>query len=445
LLQDAVAIAVEALSWMELEGLSERQALARASRQLGLHDDGSLRLAFNFITETIRRLSFIDMIETQALSPRKMDEWSLGVKNFLRIYTYWIHFRNATFKETLSLLNSGRKVLGRGELFPVEEAFGRSLGIDPKQLLINEPEQIRTSHETGHPEWFVNYCYKLLGRGDALRLLDEDRRAPPTYLRINRVKHNSDEAVRTLENEGVSLIEIENFEDLWRVERTVRPLVKLKSYRNGFFQIQDLSSQAACIAASPKPGDFVLDVCAAPGVKTCSLAQMMENTGTILSIDISTTRMKVWKGEVRRMGVEAAHPTICDARQSLPIEGEADLVFLDPPCSSTGIFSKLPSMKWRINPEDVARLSSAQSHMLEVSSSHVKRLGALLYSTCSILVEENELVVEKFLRTHPDFEIAPASLRTGSSGLRGLTEAIRFYPHKDRCNGFFLARMNRLD
>jgi len=445
LLQDSVALAVEALSWMELEGMSERQALARVSKQLKLHDEGSLRLAFSMIAETNRRLNLIDLVANWAVSPKNLDDWRLGVKSFLRLYVYWTIIRKATFKETMSLLNCGRRILGRDELLPVEEAFGKILGCDPGRLIIDEPESGRVSLETYHQEWFVKYCYRLLGRDDALRLLAQDLKAPPTYLRISRLKGKPDELLSKLESEGVVLRKIEAMKDLWRLERTERPLVKLGSYRLGNFQIQDLSSQAACVAANPRPGDSVLDVCAAPGVKTCSLAQMMENKGSVVSIDISTARMKVWKSEVKRMGVELAQPLISDARQPLPLTGEADVVLLDPPCSNTGLFAKTPSMKWRTRPEDAERLPETQYKMLEVSSNHVRRSGVLVYSTCSLLVEENEMVVEKFLRRHQNFRLTPTSIGLGSEALRGLNEARRLYPHRDGCNGFFLAKLERLD
>ena len=444
LLQDSIALAVEALSWMELEGLSERQALGRVSRQLQLFDVSSLKLGFSLIAETVRRLNMIDLVAAWSLSTGKLDSWSLGVKNFLRLYIFWVHFRNSSPNEILSFLSGGRKVLGRNELLPVEEAFGKILGCNPKALILNKPEHERVSLETYHEVWFVEYCYRLLGRHDALALLAQDLQPPPMYIRTSTLKLDSEEVLRNLQNEGVSLRKV-GVESLWRVEKTLRPLIKLRSYHLGIFQIQDLASQAACIAADPKPGDMVLDVCAAPGVKTCSLAQTMNNQGTIISIDISRTRMRVWKGEVERMGVKVAQSLIADACQNLPLTLMADVILVDPPCSSTGMFAKSPSMKWRVKPESIKNLSKAQSRMLEVSSDHVRSGGTLAYSTCSLLVEENEAVIERFLKTHPDFILTPISIRLGSEALRGLSEARRFYPHRDNCNGFFLAKMKRLD
>lgn len=445
MLQDVVALAVESLSWIELEGLSERQALARTAKQLQMREEACLKLAFGLIAETIRRLNLIDSVAAWATTSKDLDELRLGVKNFLRLYIYWTVFRRSTLKDTLRFLSCGRRVLGREELFPVESAFGRVLGFDLEQSMMNRPEKAKVSLSTFHENWFVEYCFRLLGRDDGLKLLNKNSKSPPTYLRINRLRRDPDQTVRALEAEGILLRRVDGLEDLWIVEEAARPLVRLRGYQDGLFQVQDLSSQAACVAASPRPGDCVLDICAAPGVKTCSLAQMMNNEGTIVSMDISKTRMQTWKKETKRLGIRLAHPMICDARHSLPVALNADLVLLDPPCSNTGVFGKSPSSKWRIEPDDILRLSASQLRMLENSSNHVKGLGALVYSTCSLLLEENELVVERFLRTHPDFRIAPSKLQVGSDGFRGLKEAKRFYPHRHHSAGFFVARMERLD
>jgi 16S rRNA (cytosine967-C5)-methyltransferase len=443
LLQDSIALAVEALSWMELEGLSERQALILVSKQLQIHDGSSMRLAFRLMTETTRRLNLVDYIADWALDPRKLGDWNLGVRNFLRLYIYWAHFRKRTFKGILSFLESGRRVLGRDELLPVESAFGMILAAEPKKLIANERELTRMSLETCHTEWFVRYSFRLLGRDDGLRLLNEDYSPPPTYLRINSLRQPWETVIEEIKHEGVTLSRMIELRDAWKVERTEKPLIRLRSYERGLFQIQDISSQAACQEANPKPGDFVLDICAAPGIKTCSLAQIMNNKGTVVSLDIAEARMRIWKSEIKRMGVEIAQPIICDVQRDLPLNVEADVVLVDPPCSSTGLYAKSPSMKWRMKSGDVEKLSSLQLRILDISSQHVKKTGSLVYSTCSILLEENELVIEQFLKAHPTFKISPTSMTLGSEAFRGLNEARRFYPHKDHCNGFFVAKMER--
>jgi len=193
--------------------------------------------------------------------------------------------------------------------------------------------------------------------------------------------------------------------------------------------------------ANPQSGMTVLDVCAAPGAKTTYLAQLMENKGTIHSIDYSKRRMKVWKRETERMGVKIAASIIADARKPLPVKVLADLVILDPPCTSTGAFGKIPSAKWRLTKKSVIGMAKLQWEMLNQCAECVKDEGFLVYSTCSVTLEENEMLIERFLKWHPEFKFAETLPRIGVSGLRGQNRCQRLYPHLHECNGFFVAKL----
>jgi 16S rRNA (cytosine967-C5)-methyltransferase len=217
---------------------------------------------------------------------------------------------------------------------------------------------------------------------------------------------------------------------------------QLDLVRTGKIVIQDLSSIISGLVASPQPGDRVLDVCAAPGNKTGHLAALMKNEGEIFSVDVSADRMTHWKRETRRVGCVMAHGIVADATK-LELKMDAEIVLVDPPCSNTGVFAKNPTMKWRLSPSRLHTLIAKQKAILDASSKHVRTGGALTYSTCSILPEENEEVIASFLRTNPDFAIERQSPFLGSLGLRGLTESQRFYSHLHECNGYFIAKLRR--
>ena len=292
MLNDSITIAVEALSWMELEGLSERQAFNRSYKQLKLRNEKALRFGFSLMTETIRRLNVIDHIAKWAVSPKNLDESKLGVKNFLRIYIYWVHFKKASFKEAIEFIKTGRRILGRDELFPFEEAFGKVLGFEFENINNTGSENFKISLETFHQEWFVEYCFKLLGRDEGIQLLRAYNEPPSTYLKINSLKCGIEDIIKQLEKQGIVIESVHDVENLWRVIKTKKPLVTLKSYRDGLFQIQDITSQVACLEVEPQPGQLIFDICAAPGIKTSSLIQIMQDTGRIISIDRSK---QVWK------------------------------------------------------------------------------------------------------------------------------------------------------
>jgi 16S rRNA (cytosine967-C5)-methyltransferase len=153
--------------------------------------------------------------------------------------------------------------------------------------------------------------------------------------------------------------------------------------------------------------------------------------------------MKVWKEEVPRMGVKMAEPVIADACSSLPLAVEADLVVLDPPCTSTGAFGKHPSAKWRITPRSIENMAGIQWQMINNCPEKVAAGGILTYSTCSITVEENEMIIERFLKWHPEFSLVEINPKIGSPGLRGLEKCQRLYPHIHHSNGFFIAKLTK--
>jgi 16S rRNA (cytosine967-C5)-methyltransferase len=170
----------------------------------------------------------------------------------------------------------------------------------------------------------------------------------------------------------------------------------------------------------------------------------MQNEGEIYSIDISSKRLGNWKSEMERTGVTIAAPIRADAR-TMPFKLAADVVLVDPPCSNTGVFGKTPSMKWKVTPSRVRQFASQQYSILQAASQHVDTGGTLVYCTCSVLPEENEMILEEFLRSAPNFRMTAQTPMLGLPGLRGFDQCQRFYPHIHDCNGYFIAKLQRLD
>jgi len=306
---------------------------------------------------------------------------------------------------------------------------------------VNDEERIGLL--TFHPTWFVKYCFRTFGRQEAITLLEANTRSPPTYIRLNTLKAEEKEILEKLAEEDIKIEKVEQLRHAYKVLGTKHPLTRTASFREGLFYIQDKASCFAAEAANPKLEITVLDVCAAPGAKTTYLAQLMQNRGAIYSVDYSRRRMNVWKSEIARMGVENAVPIIADARNQLPFTVEADMVVLDPPCTSTGAFGKLPSAKWRLTRRSIDRMAEIQWRMINNCAMHVKSGGTLVYSTCSITLEENEIIIERFLKWHPEFALAEITPKIGLPGLRGLDKCQRLYPHIHQCNGFFIAKLSK--
>jgi 16S rRNA (cytosine967-C5)-methyltransferase len=447
LLKDAWTVAIETLSWVELQKLSERLALARTVKQLGIRNSDAVRYAYGLVVETVRRKNLIDRFVNSVLQPKEIGEFKMGVQAFLRLYVYQTRvvkgWGDVDLEEAENIAKMGRAILGWKTLREVEPFLGFLLTRQLAPVLEAAGDAERVGLRTFHPTWFVEYCFNLLGRKETVAFLEANVNAPPTYIRVNTLRGSEGSILERLDAEGVGLEKVELLRHAYKVTGAGQPLTCTRSFQEGLFYIQDKASVFAAEAADPKPRMKVLDVCAAPGAKTTYLAQLMQNRGGIFSVDYSFRRMQVWRREVSRMGVEIAEPVIADACVSLPFALEADVVILDPPCTSTGVFAKQPSAKWRLTPGSIEKMAAIQQQMISRCAEQVKVGGVLTYSTCSITVEENELVVERFLEGHADFSLVEISPKLGVPGLRGLDRCQRLYPHIHGSNGFFIAKLLR--
>ncbi len=428
-----------------MQKLSERMALARTVKQLALREADAIRLGYGLVVETVRRKNIIDKFINSQLKGKELAEFNMGVQAFLRLYVYQTRARQDwkgyDLKEAEHVAKLGRAILGWQTLREVEPYLGFLLTqkIDP--ILHSAKDEERVGLQTFHPTWFVKYSFNLLGEQDAIAFLEGNMYPPETCVRLSTLRGTQEEILQKLSAEGVQLEKVQPLTHTYRVLSSKLPLNKIDSYRLGLFYVQDKASCFAAEAADPKPGMTVLDVCAAPGAKTTYLAQLMQNKGAIYSLDYSKRRMRAWKQEVGRMWVTIASPLIGDARSFLPFKEEADLVILDPPCTSTGVFGKLPAAKWRLSPKSIEKMAEIQWLMINRSAEKVKPGGILTYSTCSITLEENELIVKRFLDAHSEFKLAEILPKMGLPGLRGLERCQRLYPHIHRSNGFFIARL----
>jgi len=442
-LRDAVAIAVEALSWMELEGLSERQALTKTTRQLGIENVDSMRTAFLMIMETTRALNLIDRITTVFLAKNFLEDLDLGKRNFLRIFIWWALLRQSSRRSSIDLLEAARHVLGWRQLLDLELTFGNIMNFDTRRFLQHMEDMERIALSTFNREWFVAYCYRTFGREFALDYLRGTRSAPPNYLRINAPKDAQQSLLEEIESEGVKIVPVEELDGLFRVIQTRKPLTLTRAYKTGLFSIQDKSSYLSTTVSNPKKHETILDLCAAPGGKTAHLALHTQNSSKICSIDISRRRFEVWKREMKRCKISCATPIVVDARQNLPVKQIFDLVIVDPPCTNSGAFGKTPSLKWRLTSDALEKFTKIQWQIICSAIQAVKPGGRLIYSTCSVTVEENEMQIERLLRLNPEFSLEKQIPFIGQAGLRNLDYCQRLYPHLDGCNGYFVASLTR--
>lgn len=447
MLKDAWTIAIETLSWIETQRLSERMALTKTVKQLGIGNPDAVRYAYGLVAETMRRRNLIDKFVNSVLKPRAIDELIIGVQAFLRLYVYQTRIRkkwtDIDLKEAELIAKLGRSILGWKTLREVEPILGFLLTRHIEPILEAASDEERIGLQTFHPTWFVKYCINLFGREEAIAFLEKSLNPPQTCIRLNTLRASHEEILEKLASEGVELEKIEPLKFAYKITYARKPLASTASFQEGLFYIQDKASCFAAEAADPKPNTTVFDVCAAPGAKTTYLVQLMLNQGRVYSLDYSIRRMQVWSKEVSRMGLKIAEPVIADANTWPPLLIEADVVVLDPPCTSTGAFGKFPSAKWRLTPKSIGKMAEIQWRMINNCAEKVKTGGVLTYSTCSVTVEENEMIIERFLEAHPEFSLMEINPKFGLPGLRGMERCQRLYPHTHESNGFFVAKLQK--
>jgi 16S rRNA (cytosine967-C5)-methyltransferase len=440
MVERALRLAFKIFQLEEKNGLGLKSATSRARSIISEGDRQIMGLSQRLVFETIKHKSLIDYILSKFYG-ESLKMLSESAKYASQILTYEFKINNAPSVKPDVFFEALRKILKKEEYASCIRFFSWLKRISINELLPAEDTVKRLSLSYSNPDWFAKYSIKNFGLINGLKLLKSLTTPPPTYFRVNTLKASEDTVLSLLSSEGFEFEKIDCLNYVFKATKSEKPIVISEAYKRGWIYVQDLSSCLAVEASEPKPGLTVLDVCAAPGSKTTHFAQLMENKGRIISIELSKSRVKTWLKETSRMGVSIAQMVLADASKPYPLKLEADIVLVDPPCSNTGAFHRDPSLKWKMSPERVRRFSELQLSILLSSIEHVKPNGHIVYATCSIMVEENEMVIERLLNLNPDFDVDQINCAIGDPGLRGFKECRRLYPHKHMCNGFFIAKL----
>ena len=292
-----------------------------------------------------------------------------------------------------------------------------------------------------HPEWLVRRWIREFGYAEAAALCAFDNEQAVLSLRTNTLKISREDLLTRLQDEGA-----EGEASAWAPEG-IRCLFhgaldRLPSLQQGLFQVQDESSMQVAHVVAPQPGEFIIDTCSAPGGKTTHLAAIMENTGRILALDIYEHKLQRVAENAARLGISIIETKLLDAREVGELyAGQADRVLVDAPCSGLGVLRRKPDARWNKTPEQLAELPPLQLEILSSAARAVKPGGVLVYSTCTILREENQAVVEAFLAAQPDFFLE----KTGHflPGKPREDAMVQLLPQRDGTDGFFIARLRR--
>jgi 16S rRNA (cytosine967-C5)-methyltransferase len=367
--------------------------------------------------------------------------------NILRIGLYQIQFLtrtpvSAAVNESAELAKRFRGSGGASFVNAILRTFlrRREEVIYPK---IEDDPVIHLSVIHSHPLWLVRRWIGEMCIEKTLNLCVFNNRIPSLTLRTNTLKISRAGLIERLGERGLKAIPTDYSQDGILLDDPPR-VSELPFIKEGLFIIQDEASQLVASVLGPMPGERILDGCAAPGGKATHIAQRMGNEGKVYALDLTQDKLALIIEVCQRLGIEIVRSLKGDATQPHPaLKGMTfDRVLADVPCSGFGTLRKNPDLKWRKGEEDIKRLSELQLAILNNLSGYVKSGGVLVYSTCTIFHEENEDVVEQFLKNHPDFQPEPISvLLPEKCGPFIEGKYLKTFPPKTEMDGFFVARM----
>ena len=416
-------------------------ALAEALRKARLNEMDR-RFATELVYGAVKAGGTLDWI-VRRYTNRPLRKMTPYVRSILRLGIFQLFFLDrvppsAVCNESTELA----KKYGHAGTGKFVNAVLRAAARDPGKARVSEDdESAYLAIQFQHPKWLVSRWLKMFGREETEQLCVFDNAAAVLSLRTNLLRITRDELAERLRMEGAKVVLSK-----WAPEGILCPthasLNDSASLREGLFQVQDESSMQVAHVLDPQPGEFVIDMCSAPGGKTTHLAERMKNQGRILALDIYDTKLARVEENAKRLGISIIETKRLDARGAGDAYPQkADRVLADVPCSGFGVLRRRPDARWRKTEEEIMKLPMLQSEILESAARAVKPGGVLVYSTCTIEPAENEEVVRSFLRSHAEFSLNVTGkylpLKPSASDM------VQFYPQRDRVDGFFIARLMR--
>ena len=376
----------------------------------------------------------------KGFSSVKLKKLAPYVLCLLRMGIYQLYFMDKVPES--AAVNESVKLAGRyaGKSRGFVNAILRKAASVPLQLPAGDsPEALSLRYS--HPEELVLWMLDRFGQEKTEHILQENNRTPALCIRVNSLKTNPEALTALLEKEGITVHPGAFCQSALVVEGG--SVGQLSAYGEGLFTLQDQSAQLAALALNPKPGDTVFDVCAAPGGKTTHLAELMENQGEILALDLYEKRLLSVDAAAKRLGISIIKTDAADAA-SYAFAKRADKILIDAPCSGLGVIRRRPDIKYKTDITDFSEIVGIQRDILNHCAEFLKPGGELVYSTCTINPAENEEQVIAFLKTHPDFGLVPAE-HPSITEAKALFETgmESFYPEKQGGDGFFIAKLAR--
>lgn len=439
------------LAWDVIHRVDREKAHANVLLDQVLRKAALKDLDRAFITElaygTLRWRGKIDHVISQ-FSSKPISKLDPEILNIIRMGVYQLLFlrtpSNAAVDESVKL----SKNFTSGKASGFVNAVLRAVDRDRDKIVypVKGKDLIPyLSIEHSHPKWMVSQFVKMIGEEETEKLLEANNVLAQVTVRANTLTISREELRKQLlEEDGIESVPTPYSPD-GLILKDSPPVRQLSAINRGLLVVQDEASQLVARLLNPKPGWEILDVCAAPGIKATHLAAIMNNQGSVESVDQSISRLTLIEDNARRLGAKIVKARQGDATGPLKYQRNSfHAVLVDPPCSDLGIIRRHPDVKWIKSPERILELAEIQEKILFTSSKYLKAGGVLVYSICTISEKESEEVVRTLIDKSKMWSIEPAQEIIPEAADCCTKEGfLKTYPHKQGMDGFFAVRLRR--
>ncbi|HDQ04930.1 MAG TPA: 16S rRNA (cytosine(967)-C(5))-methyltransferase RsmB [Deltaproteobacteria bacterium] len=404
------------------------------------------KLLTHLVYGVLRQKSYLDWIAAQFYKG-KYETLDERIKNIFRISFFQFCFSDrlpafAVVNEAVNIVKHFSPEKNGLVNAVLRNFLRRGKSISFPSFRKQPAEYISVYHS--HPLWLVEKWINIFGPDDTMTLCKSNNEHPPLTIRVNTLKTSCENLKGILANDGFECIATEFSPDGLILPHAPVPIQKTKYFLDGLLRLQDEAAQLVSYLVNPKENESIFDACAGSGGKSTHLAALIGNQGGITAADSNHKIIDELKKEAERMGITIIKTVTADLNVSLSGEfrEKFDRVLVDAPCSGTGTLRRNPEIKWRLKPNNIQKLTSAQSNILLHASQAVRRGGQLIYCTCSLLPQENENIINHFLDANKSFSVfSPPS--TMNQKLFDQRNFYRTYPHIHNMDGFFAAILKK--
>ncbi len=398
-------------------------------------DERDKRLCTTLYYGVIERRITLDAVIGH-YSKQPLKKLDMTVRNILRLGVYQLLYcdqipQSAAVNESVKLTRSMKKSSASGFVNAVLRGFLR----DDCRVPYPKDKTAAMAVQYAVPQWLLEKLLASYGAEKTAAFLKDALEPAPRFIRRNPLACTAQQLESAM---GDTIEAVDFLKNAYRLRSG--DIRQMEAFQKGWFYVQDISSQLCALLLDAKPGETVLDLCAAPGGKTCTIAAGMADSGKVFAFDMAAHRVKLIAENTRRLGLKNVTARQGDATEFQSELMGADRVLCDVPCSGIGVLRRKPEIKEKTQ-DELNDLPSLQLRILENGARYVKTGGILQYSTCTVLPEENEQVVKTFLMRHPEFVLEPLM---PSLGKEFEASMLTMLPEMFGGDGFFVAKMKRI-